>query len=167
MNVLKKHIIATAFILISAVSFGQESQNQVSFDTIERVPIYPDCESFITNSDLKKCMTHSITDHISRRFNIATGAASNLTGRQRINIQFRINKNGKVDNIVANGDHPSIEKEATRVMKSLPKMIPGEQRGKPVGVLYSLPLIYKIKETKVQRKARKKQARRNNKEKSN
>ncbi len=40
--------------------------------------------------------------------------------------------------------HPELVKEAVRVIKKLPKMIPGEQRGKKVAVPYSLPIIFQV-----------------------
>ncbi|MGA9324525.1 MAG: energy transducer TonB, partial [Salegentibacter sp.] len=36
--------------------------------------------------------------------------------------------------------------EAARVINSLPKMQPGKQRGKPVGVMYSLPIIFQVQD---------------------
>jgi protein TonB len=39
-----------------------------------------------------------------------------------------------------------LEKEAIKVVSSLPKMIPGKQRGKAVGVLYSLPILFQVED---------------------
>jgi protein TonB len=44
----------------------------------------------------------------------------------------------------ARAPHPRLEKEAVEVVQSLPNMTPGKQRGKPVGVLYSLPIVFDI-----------------------
>ncbi|TDA93225.1 energy transducer TonB, partial [Halomonas marinisediminis] len=38
-----------------------------------------------------------------------------------------------------------LEKEAIRVVKSLPKMIPAKQRGVPVGVKYTLPITLEVR----------------------
>ena len=40
---------------------------------------------------------------------------------------------------MARGPHPKIESEVKDVMRQLPTMKPGRQRGKPVGVKYSIP----------------------------
>ncbi|WP_457610622.1 energy transducer TonB, partial [Lutibacter sp.] len=40
--------------------------------------------------------------------------------------------------------HKRLQAEAIRVIKLLPKMIPGKQRGRPVGVKYSLPIAFKV-----------------------
>jgi len=55
-------------------------------------------------------------------------------------IWFKIDRNGNVVNIKARAPHPKIKKEIVNVMKMLPKMKPGKQRGKAVGVKYSLPM---------------------------
>lgn len=40
--------------------------------------------------------------------------------------------------------HPEIEKEVIRVLKKIPKVVPGAQRGVSVSVIYSLPVIFQI-----------------------
>lgn len=164
MNTLKKNILVTAFILISAVSFCQEKE--IGFAVIEQVPIYPGCELLETNPELKKCMSDKISAYVSENFNTAIAASSNLIGRQRINMQFRINKDGIVDNVVARAPHPSLEEEAIRVINDLPDLKPGMQKGKTVGVIYSLPILFNVEETKAQQKARKKLERKNKKAKN-
>jgi len=41
---------------------------------------------------------------------------------------------------MARGPHARLEKEAIRVVELLPDMTPGKQRGRPVGVKYTLPI---------------------------
>ena len=69
-----------------------------------------------------------------------------LSGKQRIFVQFKINKGGNVVDVRARAPHPRLEREAVEVVKSLPKMTPGKQRGKPVGVLYSLPILFQVQD---------------------
>ena len=45
---------------------------------------------------------------------------------------------------MARAPHKRLQQEAIRVVKLLPKMIPGKQRGRPVGVKYSLPIAFKV-----------------------
>lgn len=52
---------------------------------------------------------------------------------------FKIDKEGNVTDIEARAPHESLKQEVVRVIKKLPKMIPGEQRGKKVAVNYSIP----------------------------
>ena len=115
----------------------------ISFSTIEKVPTYPGCTG--NNEELKKCMSKKIFDFVFEEFDLSLSEKTGLTGKQRISVQFKIDKNGTITNIRARAPHKSLEKEAIRVVSKLPKMEPGEQDGKPVGVLYSLPILFDIK----------------------
>lgn len=61
----------------------------------------------------------------------------------RVFVAFVVNKDGSVTDVrIARGVDPSLDKEAIRVVKSLPKWKPGMQRGKPVRVSYSVPINF-------------------------
>ena len=60
-------------------------------------------------------------------------------GKKKVFIGFRINTKGTVDNILVRAPHPKLKEEVTRVMKLLPIIKPGTQRGKNVNVKYSIP----------------------------
>jgi protein TonB len=55
-------------------------------------------------------------------------------------------KFGKVVDVMAKAPHPKLEKEALRVARLLPDMTPGKQGGKDVAVLFSLPIIFEIRD---------------------
>lgn len=61
------------------------------------------------------------------------------SGKKRVFIGLRIDKEGNVVDVAARAPHPKIKYEVIRVIKSLPKMIPGEDDGKKVVVKYSIP----------------------------
>lgn len=121
-----------------------ESEN-VPFITIENAPIYPGCEKAKGNDARKKCMSEKITKLIQRKFS-GSDIASNygLTGRQKIDVQFTIDKTGKVTDVKTRAPHPKLEKEAVRVINFIPEMTPGRQRDKNVGVIYNLPIIFQV-----------------------
>jgi TonB family protein len=61
----------------------------------------------------------------------------------RVYVQFVIERDGSVSNAsIARGVDPSLDREALRVVKSLPKWEPGLQRGKPVKVSYTVPINF-------------------------
>ncbi len=122
----------------------EEEIADVPFAVIENVPIYPGCENEKGNDAKKKCMSSKISEFINKKFNTDLASDLGLDGRQRIAVQFKIDKNGKVIDVRARAPHPRLEKEAISVVQSLPNMTPGKQRGKPVGVLYSLPIVFDI-----------------------
>jgi len=118
---------------------------EVPFAVIENVPVYPGCES--GNNDAKKaCMSKKISDFVNKKFNTDLASELGLSGRQRINVIFKIDRTGNIVGIRARAPHPGLEKEAARVIGLLPKMKPGKQRGKPVTVPYSLPIIFQVQD---------------------
>ena len=65
--------------------------------------------------------------------------------RGRVICQFVVNKDGSIVDVevVRSGGDTSIDKEAIRVIKSMPKWKPAKQRGKAVRVRYSVPINFK------------------------
>ena len=116
----------------------EEVIEDVSFMIIEDVPVFPGCKG--SKSELKACFSKKVQKHFSRKFNTDLPNELGLSsGRKRVFIGFKIDKQGNVVNINARAPHPKIKSEVIKVMKQLPKMKPGRQRGKPVGVKYSIP----------------------------
>ncbi len=63
----------------------------------------------------------------------------------RVICQFVVNTDGSiVDAVVVRGVDPALDAEALRVIKLMPKWIPGEQSKKKVRVKYTLPVVFKI-----------------------
>ena len=122
----------------------EEEIADVPFAVIENVPVYPGCENEKGNDAKKKCMSSKISAFINKKFDTNLASDLGLEGRQRIAVQFKIDKSGRVIDVRARAPHPRLEKEAVSVVQSLPDMTPGKQRGKPVGVLYSLPIVFDI-----------------------
>jgi len=118
---------------------------EVPFAVIENVPEYPGCERG-SNSQKRKCMSEKIAKFVQRKFNTDLAGDLGLSGRQRISVIFKIDKSGKVTGVRSRAPHPSLEKEAERVIKMLPRMKPGRQRGKAVIVPYSLPITFQVQE---------------------
>jgi len=120
---------------------------EVSFESVESVPIFPGCEKG-NNKKKRKCMSEKIAKFVKRKFDTDLACDLGLTGMQRIAVIFKIDKGGNVTAVRARAAHPKIEEEAIRVINLLPKMKPGMQIGKPVIVPYSLPIIFEVKENK-------------------
>ncbi|MDX1602891.1 MAG: energy transducer TonB [Salinimicrobium sediminis] len=114
--------------------------------SVEVVPVFPGCETEVTNKDRRECMSEKVNQLVGRTFNASLGEDLGLNGIHRIYVSFKIDKDGKVNIIGARGPHPKLEAEAIRVVEKFPDMIPGKMGGKPVGVTYSLPIIFKVQD---------------------
>lgn len=69
-------------------------------------------------------------------------AKANIQGR--VIIKFVVSETGEVtDPQIIRSVHPSIDQEAIRVVKAMPRWNPGKQDGKPVKVRYTLPIAFK------------------------
>jgi protein TonB len=110
----------------------------VPFTIIEDVPVFPGCKG--NKQELKDCFSKMVQKHFIRKFNADLPNELGLpSGKKKVYIGFKIDKNGDVVDIQARAPHPKIKDEVVSVMKQLPQMKPGRQRGTAVGVKYSIP----------------------------
>jgi len=123
---------------------NKEQKEEVAFAIIDKAPTYPGCTG--DNKALKACMSKKIWEFVGNEFNTKVSKESGITGKQKIVVQFNIDKTGSIANIIAKADHEVLKKEAIRVISNLPQMLPGEHKGKVVAVQYALPIVFEIKE---------------------
>jgi periplasmic protein TonB len=131
--------------IIDIVVIDEPEDIDVPFAFIENVPIYPGCEKG-NNLSKRKCMSDKINKFVQRKFNTDLAEKIGLTGKQRISVVFKIDKNGDVVGVRSRAPHPKLEQEAARVINLLPKMKPGKQRGVAVNVSYSLPIVFLVQD---------------------
>lgn len=63
----------------------------------------------------------------------------------KVILRFRITETGTIDKVeVIRALYPDCDKEAIRIVKALPKFIPGKYDDKPVSIWYTLPVIFKL-----------------------
>lgn len=64
----------------------------------------------------------------------------------RVVVEFVVDKEGNIkDPTIMRNAYPSLDAEALRVVKSMPRWTPGYQDGQPVNVKYALPIVFKLK----------------------
>ena len=123
----------------------QSNVVDVPFSVIDQSPLFEACKDLQDNEAQKTCFSDNINNHVQQNFNTKLANSLGLEkGVKRIFIAFKIDTNGEVTDIRARAPHPDLEAEAIRVIKLLPKIIPGKQDGKVVNVPYSLPITFKI-----------------------
>ena len=118
----------------------------VPFVSIEEVPLFPGCEGLETNDERKACMSSKIQKFVNKKFDTDIGEELGLSGINRIFVQFTVDKTGTVTNIQSRAPHIGLEEEAKRVIQLLPEMQPGKQRSVPVGVIYTLPITFRVQD---------------------
>lgn len=114
-----------------AVVEEEEESAQTIFTVVEKMPEFPG-----GTSALMSYLAKSIKYPVIAQENGIQG---------RVSCSFVINKDGTiVDAEVLRGVDPSLDKEALRVINTMPKWTPGQQRGKPVRVKYTVPVTFRL-----------------------
>jgi protein TonB len=63
----------------------------------------------------------------------------------KVYVKFVVKKDGTIGEVkVVRGVHKTLDREAIRAVKSMPKWTAGEQRGKKVSVWFTLPVNFRI-----------------------
>ena len=63
----------------------------------------------------------------------------------RVITKFIVRKDGSIDSVqIARGVDPLLDAEAIRVVESMPTWKPGKQRGQPVNVMFTLPVVFRL-----------------------
>lgn len=78
--------------------------------------------------------------------NIRYPEAAHKDGTQgRVTVQFVVGKDGSIGDVkVIRGVDPTLDAEAIRVISSMPKWKPGTQKGEPVNVKYTVPVMFRL-----------------------
>ncbi len=110
----------------------EEEEEEVVFVVVESMPEFPGGQQA-----LFKYLSDNVKYPVIAQENGIQG---------RVICQFVVNKDGSIVDVevVRSGGDPSLDKEAIRVIKSMPKWKPGKQRGKPVRVKYTVPVNFKL-----------------------
>ena len=110
----------------------EEEEEEVIFVVVESMPEFPGGAQA-----MMKYVAENIKYPVIAQENGIQG---------RVICQFVVEKDGKVSDIqvVRSSGEASLDKEAVRVINSMPKWKPGKQRGKPVRVKYTLPVNFRL-----------------------
>ena len=112
---------------------SNEVEELVYCYVMEQMPQYPGGESELLN-------------FVYKNLRYPESAVKNKI-QGKVIVRFVVNETGEVDKIqVVRSLQAECDKEAIRVIKLLPKFIPGKQNGKNTKVLYTLPITFKLEE---------------------
>lgn len=96
------------------------------------------------NTAKKKCINQNVAQLISANFDISKAKGLGLSGKQRIFVTFKVDKYGYVNITKIKAPHPVLRIEAQRVMQEMPRFTPAYQRGKPVIMPFSIPIVVMV-----------------------
>ena len=105
-------------------------ENKV-FDIVEQMPSFPGGPA-----QLMKWLA----EHVQYP---AVAQENGVQGR--VIIAFVVERDGSITDVnVVRSVDPSLDKEAARVVRNMPKWIPGKQNGAPVRVKYNVPVTFRL-----------------------
>jgi len=115
--------------IVQAKEEKEEAEEAQVFFIVEEMPEFPGGEA-------------ALRAFIAKSINYPVIAQENgIQGK--VYVTFVVDKDGGISEAkIARGVDPSLDKEALRVVNSLPKWKPGKQRGKPVRVSYTVPISF-------------------------
>jgi periplasmic protein TonB len=141
----KQEVVVVKASAVGNANVGVEDLDvEVPFAVLEDIPLFPGCEK-VSRDKQKECFTEQMNKHIKKYFDYPERAKEdNIQGR--VTVMFVIDKTGNVTNLRLKGPKGGelLEGEAERIIKKLPKFIPGKQRGKAVSVSYAQPIMFKL-----------------------
>jgi protein TonB len=108
----------------------KEEETKV-FDVVEQMPSFPGGQS-------------ALLQYLSSNIKYPVVAEENGV-QGRVIVTFVVEKDGSITDVrVVKSVDPSLDKEAQRVVKSMPKWIPGKQNGSAVRVKYTVPVTFRL-----------------------
>lgn len=106
----------------------EEEQNKI-FEVVEQQPQFPGGS-----------VNGWLADHIKYP---VVAVENGISGR--VVVQFVVERDGSVSQVkVVRGVDPSLDKEAQRVISSMPKWIPGKQNGQAVRSRFTVPVTFRL-----------------------
>lgn len=110
----------------------EEEPEPEPFVVVEEMPMFPGGE---------QALLQYIADHTNYP---EVAKENNIQGR--VIVRFCVTSKGTVSMVgILKGVDPELDKEAIRVVESLPLFKPGKQGGKPVPVWYQVPINFTLK----------------------
>ena len=128
---LKVALMMLVLLFSFMTSTAQTKKNDMVFDVVEVMPQFPGGKISMLQYLMKK---------------IKYPEQAMKEGIQgRVTVRFIVEKDGSISDVKpVLSVHPLLNKEAVRVVKSMPKWSPGKHNGKPVRVRFNLPVMFKL-----------------------
>lgn len=128
---LKVALMMLVLLFSFMTSTAQTKKNDMVFDVVEVMPQFPGGQIAM----LKYIMENMKYPKQAMKEGI----------QGRVTVSFIVEKDGRVSNVrLLHSVQSALDKEAIRVVKSMPKWTPGKQNGKPVRVRFNLPVMFKL-----------------------
>ena len=134
---MKKMILLSMMAVLCLMTANAQKtvvsqSNQNVYDQVEQMPEFPGGMS-------------AMIDFLQTNLKYPEDAIKQKVGG-RVMVMFVVETDGSLSNVrVARKVFPSLDAEAVRVVKAMPKWKPGKEKGRPVRVNFTLPVVFSTK----------------------
>lgn len=128
---MNKYIFSLiCFLFMMALPMNAQSESSTKvYDEVDEMPSFP--------GGLNGLMTFLSQNMVYP----VTAQENGVQGR--VIVSFVVETDGSITDVkVARSVDPSLDREAMRVVKAMPKWTPGKKDGKPVRVKYTVPMVF-------------------------
>ena len=128
---MNKYIFSLiCFLFMMALPMNAQSESSTKvYDAVDEMPSFP--------GGLNGLMTFLAQNMVYP----VTAQENGVQGR--VTVSFVVETDGSITDVkVARSVDPSLDREAMRVVKAMPKWTPGKKDGKPVRVKYTVPMVF-------------------------
>lgn len=128
-----RHLLLLVLMLLSSVTMTAQNDEQVALQDsiLETMPSYPGGQVALFQF-LSKTIKYPVS-------------AEEKKIQGRVIVGFYVEADGTITDVeVKKSVDPSLDEEAVRVVKSMPKWIPGKKDGVPVKIEYTLPVTFRL-----------------------
>lgn len=113
-------------------SYNTYCEENKIFDVVEQMPCFPGG-------------SQKLFEYLEQNMRYPMVAEENCI-QGRVVVTFVVEKDGSINGVkVVKSVDPSLDKEAARLVKRMPKWCPGKQNGQPVRVNYTIPVTFRLK----------------------
>ena len=134
---MKKMILLSMMAVLGLMTANAQKtvisqSNQSVYDQVEQMPEFPGGMP-------------AMIEYLQNNLKYPKDAIKQQVGG-RVMVMFVVETDGTLSNVrVAKKVFPSLDSEAVRVVKTMPKWKPGKEKGRPVRVNFTLPVVFSLK----------------------
>lgn len=112
--------------------------------TVVTKPVKEDIEELVIWAEVMPEFKGNVNEYLSKAINYPQVAIENYI-QGRVYCEFVVNVDGSITDVkVVRGVDRSLDNEAIRVVKGMPKWKPGSMNGRLVRVKYTLPVVFRL-----------------------
>ena len=135
-----KVLFTAIAVFVSVALYGQAP---IPLEKIETPPAFRECNQESSRDEMQECFFGAFASYVQNNLVYPPDAILKQSN-SRVYVSFIIDDRGKVNDVMARGEHPSLEEEAIRLVTLMPKLKPGMHMGEKVSTRINIPIQFSM-----------------------